>query len=110
MADYTEDYYRILGVTPNAEGEQVRDAWRRLISYWHPDRTNHPAAEERAKELNRAYQVLSNPASRADYDNWYRAQETIPTAANGNGIHDHGSAREAWEATAAAVREQESTM
>ncbi|HEX4215583.1 MAG TPA: J domain-containing protein [Candidatus Dormibacteraeota bacterium] len=110
MADYTEDYYRILGVTPNAEGEQIRDAWRRLISYWHPDRTNHPAAEERAKELNRAYQVLSNPASRADYDNWYRAQQTIPTPGVGNGAAEHRSAYEAWEATAATVREQEGSM
>jgi hypothetical protein len=109
MADYTEDYYRILGVAPNAEGEQVRDAWRRLISYWHPDRTNHPAAEERAKELNRAYQILSNPASRADYDQWYRAQERIPSA-GGNGSPQPRSAAEAWQATAATVAEQEERM
>lgn len=71
MPDFREDYYRVLGVPPNASADEVRQAWIRLISYWHPDRTTHEGAEDRAKELNRAYQVLSDPGSRAEYDRWY---------------------------------------
>ncbi|MGH7882277.1 MAG: J domain-containing protein [Candidatus Dormibacteraceae bacterium] len=73
-AEYREDYYRVLGLTHHASSDEIRQSWLRLISYWHPDRASHQAAEERAKELNRAYQVLSNPVSRADYDDWYQEQ------------------------------------
>lgn len=79
MAEYDEDYYRILGLPPDAGQADIRAAWRRLISYWHPDRTNHKAAEARSKELNRAYQVLSNEETRADYDRWYQGQERVAT-------------------------------
>jgi hypothetical protein len=92
MDDYREDYYRALGVPPNATAEEVRQAWLRLISYWHPDRTTSQGAEDRAKELNRAYQVLSDPDSRAEYDRWYGAR-----GSNGNG---QAEGRPPWAASA----------
>jgi hypothetical protein len=79
LIDFREDYYRVLGVAPNATAAEIREAWLRLISYWHPDRTNHQAAEARAKELNRAYQILSDEPSRTEYDEWYQSQDGIPS-------------------------------
>ncbi|HEV8307194.1 MAG TPA: DnaJ domain-containing protein [Methylomirabilota bacterium] len=68
------DYYRILGLHPEATEEQLRKAYRRLALQWHPDRNpGQPAAEERFKEISEAYAVLSDPAKRHDYDRARRA-------------------------------------
>jgi DnaJ domain len=102
VADFREDYYRALGVPPDASPDEVRQAWLRLISYWHPDRTTREGAEERAKELNRAYQVLSDPDSRAEYDRWYGVH-----GSNGGGHGSNGGGatktedRPPWAASAA---------
>lgn len=67
-----KDYYEILGVTPDATQAQVREQYRFLLLAWHPDRFPTPAqkekAEEKAKEINEAYEVLRDPARRARYD------------------------------------------
>lgn len=64
-----KDYYRILGVDPQATEEEIRVAYRRLALKYHPDRNpNDPQAEERFKEVNEAYGVLGDPKKRAEYD------------------------------------------
>jgi uncharacterized membrane protein YsdA (DUF1294 family) len=66
-----KDYYAILGVPRNATPEEIREAYRRLAKEYHPDKNPSPEAEERFKLVNEAYQVLSDPAKRAEYDALY---------------------------------------
>jgi molecular chaperone DnaJ len=63
------DYYEILGVPRNADGSQVKKAYRELALKFHPDKNpDNPEAEQRFKEASEAYQVLSDPDKRATYD------------------------------------------
>ncbi|HEX9333178.1 MAG TPA: J domain-containing protein [Anaerolineales bacterium] len=66
--DY-KDYYKVLGVERNAGEDDIRKAYRKLAMQYHPDRNpNDKQAEERFKEINEAYQVLSDQQKRAHYD------------------------------------------
>ena len=66
--DY-KDYYQILGVERSASADDVRKAYRKLAMQYHPDRNpGNKQAEEKFKEINEAYQVLSDPQKRARYD------------------------------------------
>lgn len=66
--DY-KDYYKILGVDRKAKEDDIRKAYRKLAMQYHPDRNpGNKQAEERFKEINEAYQVLSDPQKRAHYD------------------------------------------
>jgi curved DNA-binding protein len=66
--DY-KDYYKILGVDRKASEDDIRKAYRDLAKKYHPDRNpNNKQAEERFKEINEAYQVLSDPTKRQHYD------------------------------------------
>lgn len=62
------DYYAILGVRRSASGEEIRGAFRRMSMAYHPDLNKSPGAAERMKEINAAYDTLSDPAKRAEYD------------------------------------------
>lgn len=62
------DYYEILQVHPGAEWEVIEAAYRRLARKYHPDVNKDVEAEERMRDLNAAYEVLSNPIFREDYD------------------------------------------
>lgn len=61
-----KNYYEILGVDKNADHETIKKAYRALSMEYHPDRGGD---EEKFKEVNGAYSVLSNPSKRAEYDN-----------------------------------------
>lgn len=64
-----KDYYKSLGVEKNASEEEIRRAYRKLALQYHPDRNPDSAeAEEKFKEINEAYQVLSDPEKRNRYD------------------------------------------
>jgi molecular chaperone DnaJ len=69
----TRDYYEVLGVARGASDEEVKRAYRRLAQRWHPDVNTEPGADARFKELNEAYQVLSDPQRRQAYDMFGRA-------------------------------------
>src|SRR4030042_4667578 len=77
MASKT-DYYDIFGVTKNASADEIKKAYRKQALEWHPDRhkDDKEAAEKRFKEINEAYQVLSNPQKKAAYDNYGHAAFT----------------------------------
>ena len=67
------DYYEVLGVPRNASQEDIKRAYKRLARQYHPDINKSPDAEEKFKEINEAYQVLSDPQKRAQYDRFGHA-------------------------------------
>lgn len=92
-----EDYYLLLGVSPDASQEEIKRRFRFLAFAFHPDRFGSPThakvAEETFKKINEAYQILSDPGERDEYDRqrssayskykeaaWRRAQKVIGLA------------------------------
>jgi len=67
------DYYQVLEVPRDASSEDLRRAYRRLAKQYHPDVNKEPEAEERFKEINEAYAVLSDDERRAAYDRFGHA-------------------------------------
>ena len=67
------DYYEVLGVSRRDSEEEIRKAFRRKAMEYHPDRNKNPDAEEKFKEINEAYQVLSDSTKRAQYDRFGHA-------------------------------------
>ena len=94
-----QDYYIELGVPRNAADKEVKTAYRRLARRYHPDvNTSDPDAEARFKRVNEAYQVLSDPKTRRDYDqygdNWKHAEQMRASDGRGAGFRrSHGGHR-----------------
>jgi DnaJ-class molecular chaperone len=79
-----KDYYQILGVSRNASEKEIKQAYRRLARKHHPDlNPGDKSAEARFKEINAAYEVLSNPEKRKKYDQfgdqWEYAEQFAKT-------------------------------
>ena len=62
------DLYGVLGVARNASPDEIKRAFRKLAMEFHPDRNKDPEAESRFKQVNAAYEVLSDADKRAKYD------------------------------------------
>lgn len=81
--DPSIDYYAILEIARTASAAEITRSYRRLMRHSHPDRFTDPVeqhrAEERAKDLNAAYAVLSRPALRREYDQATRGRVTTAT-------------------------------
>ncbi|MEL6130108.1 MAG: molecular chaperone DnaJ [Cyanobacteria bacterium J06633_23] len=81
------DYYEVLGVSRGADQDEVKRAYRRLARKYHPDVNKDAGAEDKFKEINRAYEVLSEPEIRARYDRFGEAG-VGGAAAGGAGFQD----------------------
>jgi molecular chaperone DnaJ len=80
------DYYEVLGVARNASPDEIRRAFRRLARQYHPDVNRDASAGERFKEINEAYEVLSNAEKRRHYDRFGHAAAASPFGSTGAGF------------------------
>ena len=62
------DYYEVLGISRTANNEEIKKAFRKLAFQYHPDRSHEDGTTEKFKEVNEAYEVLSDPDKRSAYD------------------------------------------
>ena len=97
-----KDYYQSLGVTRDASADDIRKAFRKLAREYHPDvAKDKKSAEEKFKEINEAYEVLSDPAKRKKYDalgaNWNRTQAAPGAGGFGGGRGFRGQNGEEFE-------------
>ena len=79
------DYYETLGLNRNASDDEIKGAFRKLARQYHPDVSKEPDAEEKFKEINEAYGVLSDQEKRARYDRF--GKEGLGNM--GGGFHDY---------------------
>lgn len=67
------DFYEVLGVDQNASADEIKKAYRKLARKYHPDVNSEPDAEEKFKEVKEAYDTLSDPQKKANYDQFGHA-------------------------------------
>ena len=89
MTTSKKDYYDVLGIAREASEEDIKKAFRKLALEYHPDRNKNEGAEDKFKEVNEAYQVLSDAKKRATYDRYGHAA-TAGTA-GGRGFDGFGT-------------------
>ena len=87
-----KDYYKILGISENADPELIKKNFRKLALKFHPDRNPGEDSEKKFKELNEAYSVLSNPEQRSQYD----VQRRNPFGHGQNANPFHGGFGDVW--------------
>ena len=80
-----KNYYKILQVDPSAEPEVISAAYKRLSIKYHPDTNCSADANRRMQEINEAYQILKDPATRAHYDLYLHGANAGPHGDGGNG-------------------------
>ena len=83
MTTQKRDYYEVLGVPRSSSDDDLKKAFRKLAFKYHPDRNKEAGAEDKFKEVNEAYQVLSDKEKRAQYDRFGHAG--LGSASGGNG-------------------------
>ena len=114
MANSTPDYYKILGVSRSATQDEIKKAFRKLAQKYHPDAGGD---ENKFKEINEAYEVLSDEKKRALYDQYGTAdQSRIPygwgqagagTAGGMGGFEDIFSGAGSWADILESIRSGE---
>ncbi len=81
------DYYEVLGLSKGASEDEIKKAYRKMAKKYHPDINKEPDAEEKFKEVNEAYEVLSDPQKKANYDRFGHAgvDSNFQSGTYGNG-------------------------
>ncbi|HET8662314.1 MAG TPA: DnaJ C-terminal domain-containing protein [Micromonosporaceae bacterium] len=92
----TRDFYEVLGVARTASQEEIQRAYRKLARQHHPDVNQDSDAEERFKQIGEAYEVLSDPATRARYDRFGADWRKAPTGGERPGGGPAGGPSETW--------------
>ena len=93
MAEQKRDYYEVLGVSRGASEDEIKKAYKKMARKYHPDlNPGDKTAEEKFKEVNEAYEVLSDADKKARYDQYGHAGVgphlgAAPAARAGGGIH-----------------------
>ncbi|MEM4256819.1 MAG: molecular chaperone DnaJ [Candidatus Diapherotrites archaeon] len=85
----SKDYYEILGVKRDATQEEIRAAYKKLAKKYHPDINKEPGAEEKFKEIQHAYSILSDENKRRNYDQFGQEAEKFQ-GFSGFGFQDSG--------------------
>jgi len=98
MATQEQDLYDVLGVARGASDAEIKRAFRKLAQQWHPDVNQESEAQERFKEVNDAYQILSDPERRARYDRFGRAGVDGAAGAGGAGFEGFGGFSDIFDA------------
>lgn len=62
------DYYKVLGVSQDANEEDIKSAYRKLARVYHPDKNDSPEAQDKFMNIRDAYEVLGDPQKRREYD------------------------------------------
>lgn len=73
-----KNYYEILGVSKDASADEIKSAYRKMAKQYHPDINKEEGAAEKFKEVNEAYEVLSDPTKKSNYDNYGSASGPNP--------------------------------
>ncbi len=96
MSTMAKDYYKTLGVSRTASDKEIKSAFRKLAKQYHPDANkNDPNAEARFKEINEAYEVLSDKEKRATYDRFGTVNpQEMPGVGNVRGGSPFGGAQQ----------------
>ncbi len=85
MTNMTKNYYKILGISENSTEQEIKSAYRKLAIKWHPDIAgNTSEVVSRFKDINEAYEILSDEKKRADYDTVNRYYNYSSTNTNNN--------------------------
>jgi curved DNA-binding protein len=79
--------YETLGLSENANASEIKKAYRQKAKEYHPDTNpNNPEAEEKFKEINAAYEILSDPEKKSQYD---RYGDSMFNQGSGQGFHQY---------------------
>lgn len=86
-----QDYYELLGVSRNADDNEIKKAYRKLAMKYHPDRNaNNKTAEEKFKEIQKAYAILSDPKKRSAYNQFGHAGVDASMGGGASGFNGFG--------------------
>lgn len=80
------DYYEVLGISKGASAKEIKSAYRKMAKQFHPDRNKAPDAETKFKEVQEAYEILSDDRKKSAYDQYGHAG----TQSFGGGYQDFG--------------------